>query len=227
MASRVRVIRAIVLGGVLGGAFGAVYVKLVRPWTMRWGATDQEVAQHLPGDDIVARPDFNATQAITIKARPDDVWPWLVQIGSGRAGWYSYDRIDNSGVPSASTVVPDLQRLGVGDLVPMVKGKEIGLIVKDMEPNRRMLWWDGKGEYTWEWVLAPIEDQSTRLVRRLRATYPPFFSTRMLYVALATSGDIVMVSRELRGIKERAERLARNRSLAQLNARVNAKELSP
>ena len=212
---------------VLGGVLGAVYLKVVRPWTMRWGATDQEVAQRLPGDEIVARADFNATQAITINARPEDVWPWLVQIGTGRAGWYSYDRIDNGGVQSARTVVPELQGLSVGDLIPMVKGKEIGLTVKEMEENRRMLWWDGKGEYTWEWVLLPIGDRRTRLIRRLRATYPPLLSPRMLYVGLATTGDIVMVSRELRGIKERAERLSSNRPLAQLSTATNAKELSP
>lgn len=222
MAAPVRGLRWILVGGVLG----AVYLKVVRPWTMRWGATDQEVDQHLPGDDVVARADFNATQAITIKARPEDVWPWLVQIGTGRAGWYSYDRIDNAGVPSARTVVPELQGLSVGDLIPMVKGKAVGLTVKELEPNRRMLWWDGKGEYTWEWILAPIGDQSTRLIRRLRATYPPFLSSRMLYVALATTGDIVMVSRELHGIKERAERLASDRPPAQLNTHLDAQELS-
>jgi len=221
MVRRVQILRWIFLGGVLGGA---VYLKVVRPWTMRWGATDHEVAQHLPGDDIVARADFNATQAITINAKPEKVWPWLVQIGTGRAGWYSYDRIDNGGVPSARSVLPELQGLRVGDLVPMVKGKEVGLIVKEMEPNRRMLWWDGKGDYSWEWFLAPIGDENTRLIRRLRATYPRFFSSRMLYVALATSGDIVMVSRELRGIKERAEGHASNHPLAPSHA--NAKELS-
>jgi len=86
-----------------GAALGALYFKVVRPWAMRWGATDDEFVRRMPGDDVVRRADFNATRAVTIHARPEHVWPWLVQIGSGRAGWYTYDRIDNGGVPSSET----------------------------------------------------------------------------------------------------------------------------
>jgi hypothetical protein len=81
----------------LGAGVSAVYVKVVRPWALRWGATGQEAARRLPGDGVVQRADFVATRAITIHAAPGQVWPWLVQIGSGRAGWYSYDRLDNAG----------------------------------------------------------------------------------------------------------------------------------
>ncbi len=191
-----------------GAALGALYFKVVRPWTMRWGATDDEVARRMSGDDVVRRADFNATRAVTIHARPEHVWPWLVQIGSGRAGWYTYDRIDNGGVPSSVAIVPELQHLAVGDLVPMVPGKDVGIWVKELEPNRRMLWWDKKGEYSWEWQLDPIDDESARLVTRLRATFPPLWSSKTPYVMLATTGDIVMIRKELLSIKARAERLA-------------------
>ena len=107
---------------------------------MRWGATNEEVARPQPGDDVLARPGFRATRAITIRARPEHIWPWLVQIGSGRAGWYAFDRIDNAGVPSAHRIVPELQDLKVGDLVPMVVGEEVGPRVRELELNRRMLW---------------------------------------------------------------------------------------
>ena len=80
---------------VLGADVSAVYVKVVRPWALRWGATDQEAARRLPGDGVVQRADFVATRATTIHATADQGWPWLVQIGSGRAGWYSYDRLDS------------------------------------------------------------------------------------------------------------------------------------
>jgi hypothetical protein len=113
------------------------------------GATRDEVARPLPGDLIVRKADFVATRAITIDAAPGRVWPWLVQIGSGRAGWYSYDRVDNAGRPSATAIIPELQHLQVGGLVPMVAGKDVGVWVKELEPGRRMLWWDRKGEYTW------------------------------------------------------------------------------
>jgi hypothetical protein len=130
-----------------------------------------------------------------------------VQIGSGRAGWYALDRIDNKGVPSARSIIPELQDLHVGDLIPMVVGKEIGPRVKEIEPARRMLWATGD-EFSWEWVLAPIDGGRTRLITRMHERYPPLFSRKMLYDAVASTGDIVMHWKELRGIKERAERLA-------------------
>jgi hypothetical protein len=97
----------------------------------------------------------------------------------------------------------------VGDLVPMVVGKEIGPRVKELEPNRRMLWWDGHGEFTWEWILDPLDDQTTRLLSRIQEAYPPLWSRRMAYGIVASTGDIVMVRKQLRGIRARAERLAR------------------
>ncbi|HET7518524.1 MAG TPA: hypothetical protein VFN05_12660 [Actinomycetes bacterium] len=202
-------VRQIALVGAVGGAgLLAVYLRLVRPWTMRWGATDEEVARPLSGDRLMTRPGFKATRAITIGAHPEHIWPWLVQLGSGRAGWYAIDRIDNAGIPSAQTVRPELQNLQVGDRIPMIAGEEVGPVVKELEPNRRMLWWDGKGEFTWEWLLEPVDDQTTRLLTRVQETYPPLWSRRMLYAIVASSGDIVMVRRQLRGIKARAERLA-------------------
>jgi len=202
-------LRQIVLASAAGGVgLLAAYLKLVRPWTMRWGATDEEVARPLPGDQLMARPGFKATRAITIGARPEHIWPWLLQLGSGRAGWYAIDRIDNAGMPSAQEIIPEFQHLRIGDLVPMVAGKQIGPVVKELEPNRRMLWWDGHGEFTWEWVLDSIDDRATRLLTRVQEAYPPLWSRRMLYGIVASTGDIVMVRRQLRGIRERAERLA-------------------
>ena len=202
-------LRQIALAGAAGAAgLLFLYLKHVRPWTMRWGATDEEVARPLPGDQLMARPGFRATRAITIAARPEHIWPWLVQLGSGRAGWYAIDRIDNAGMPSAQQIVPELQHLQVGDRIPMVAGQEVGPVVKELEPNRRMLWWDGQGEFTWEWLLEPIDDRTTRLLTRVQEAYPPLWSRRMLYAVVASTGDIVMVRRQLRGIKERAERLA-------------------
>ena len=201
-------IRARVLGFAVavGAGLAVVYVKVVQPWALRWGATDQEVSRPLPGDGVVQRADFVATRAITIHAAPGQVWPWLVQIGSGRAGWYSYDRLDNAGVPSATEIIPELQQLAAGDLVPMVAGKDVGLWVKELEPGRRVLWWDHKGEYSWEWLLEPAE-AGTRLVSRLRVTRHRW-TRRMLYEVVAVNVDIIMARKMLRGIKDRAERLA-------------------
>jgi len=197
----------IALGTAAAGAgLLAVYAKLVRPRAMRWGATEEEAARPLPGDEVVARADYGATRAITIDAPPQDVWPWLVQIGSGRAGWYTYDRLDNAGMPSATEIIAELQQLQVGDLIPMVAGKDIGVRVKELEPDRRMLWWDVKGEYSWEWLLEPV-DGRTRLIQRLRVTRHPW-TPKMLYELVAANGDVVMQRKLLRGVKQRAERLA-------------------
>jgi hypothetical protein len=193
---------------IAGGSFLG-YVLVVRPWTKRWGATDAEVAMELPGDALVARADYLATRAITIHASPSDVWPWLVQIGSGRGGWYSYDRLDNGGAPSANKILPEFQHLEVDDLVPMIPGGEVGVWVKEIEPGKRLLWWDRKGEYSWEWLLDPVGENQTRLITRLRATYPPLLSKRTIYALVATTGDIVMMRRCLLGIRHRAESSAR------------------
>ena len=84
-----------------------VYWGLIRPRQIRWGATGEEVARSLPGDEIVKHPSFNATRAVTIQARPENIWPWLLQIGSRRAGWYSLDFIDNAGIASSDQVIPN------------------------------------------------------------------------------------------------------------------------
>jgi hypothetical protein len=206
-----RTARIAVGAAAAGAGLLAAYWRIVRPWALRWGATEEEAARPLPGDEVVTKADYVATRAITIDAPAQDVWPWLVQIGSGRAGWYTYDRIDNAGVPSATEIIPELQQLEVGDLIPMVAGTDIGVRVKELEPHRRMLWWDEKGEYSWEWVLEPA-DGRTRLLNRLRVTKHPW-TRKMLYELVAANGDVVMQRKLLRGIKQRAERLAANHQI--------------
>jgi hypothetical protein len=208
VSSRTLHVAGIAVGAATAGAgLLAAYAKLVRPWALRWGATQEEAARALPGDGLVSKADYVATRAITIDAPPQDVWPWLVQIGRGRAGWYAYDRLDNAGMPSATEIIPELQQLQVGDLIPMVVGKDVGVRVKELEPDRRMLWWDEQGEYSWEWLLEPIDQQTTRLLNRLRVTKHPW-TRKMLYELVAANGDVVIQRKLLRGIKQRAERLA-------------------
>ncbi len=197
------------LSAVLG--LGAFYVLVVRPRVARWGATDEEVVRPLPGDAVVPGRAYVATRAITIDAPPDDVWPWIVQMGSGRGGWYALDRLDNGGVPSAEEVIPGLQDLQVGDLIPMGVGKDVGPRVLEMEPARRMLW-ATDDEFTWEWVLESRDGGQTRLVSRIRERYPPLLSRKMFYAIVASTGDVVMNWTQLKGIKRRAERLALSRA---------------
>jgi len=96
-----------------------VTAPLYRRWHLRWGATAAEVAGSMPGDALLPRAQFRATRAITIDAPPEAVWPWLVQVGCQRAGFYSNDLLDNLGRPSATTILSGLQHLQAGQWVPM------------------------------------------------------------------------------------------------------------
>lgn len=115
------------------------YGVCVRPRLMRWGASDDEVSGPYPGADVVPEGRRGPTMAVTINAPPDQVWPWLVQMGGDRAGWYSWDRLDNGGRPSAREVHPEWQDLAVGDYVKYWRGSQ-GAVdawqVAVLEPNR-------------------------------------------------------------------------------------------
>lgn len=102
--------------GVAGTAV-LVYAAWARSRLMRWGATDEEVTGAYPGAELVPHGQRAATMAVTIDAPPDQVWPWLVQLGGDRGGWYSWDRLDNGGRPSATEIHPEWQDLALGDYV--------------------------------------------------------------------------------------------------------------
>ena len=128
------------------------FFSLYRPWHLKWGATPEDLARSMPDDKIAHHPIFNATRVVTIEARAEDIWPWIVQIGFGRAGWYSYDIFDNLGRHSSERTVPELQHLKVGDLVPLGPGENSGMLVKEFVVGQSMLWWAGKdGQTTWAW----------------------------------------------------------------------------
>ena len=185
---------------------------IYRRWHLRWGATPDETGAAMPGDALYPHAQFQATRAITIAAAPHQVWPWLVQVGCLRAGWYSNDLLDNLGRPSATTVVPDLQHLEVGQWVPMSPKppptERTALKVDSFEVDEWMLW--TKPDSTWVWQLTPTADNGTRLVTRIHAVYDwrhPV--TAIAGVILMEFGDFAMMRRILLGIKARAESLAR------------------
>lgn len=184
-----------------------VYLVLIRPYTVRWGSTGEEITRVMAGDELVKNPTLNATRAVTINARPEEIWPWLVQLGCKRAGWYSYDRIDNAGIPSADRIIPEFQRLEAGDLIPFTPDGKAGMRVKEIEPNKWMLWVAQDSEFTWSWGLYPLDDTRTRLITRLRARYP-WTSRAIPFILLADMGDIVMMRKCMLGIKRRAEAAA-------------------
>jgi hypothetical protein len=126
------------LFGLLTALIGLIagYVAIVRPRLRAWGLDASEAALSLPGDDLVPDPSAVETRGITIAARPQAVWPWLAQMGYGRAGWYSYDALDNDN-PSATELLTTLPELRIGDVVPTHPGG--GFEVKVLEPNRALV----------------------------------------------------------------------------------------
>jgi hypothetical protein len=118
------------------------YFRWVRPRVFSWGATADEASRPMAGDALCPRPQLNATRAVTIAARPEDIWPWLLQWGWNRAGFYSYDLLDNLGRPSAQRVLPQFQRLAVGDWVPMSSKTTpyTAYRVTQLDPGALMLW---------------------------------------------------------------------------------------
>jgi hypothetical protein len=181
---------------------------LYRRWHLRWGATDDEVACAMPGDELVPRASFNATRAISVDAPPEAVWPWVVQMGHGRAGFYSYDLLDNAGYESADRLLPEHQSPQVGDWMPMAKkvNDTTAFRVGAYEANEWLLW--VKPDSTWAWKLQPLGDGGTRLIVRLKHRYDwTSPASTLVGLFLMEFGDFAMMRRALIGIKSRAEHL--------------------
>lgn len=159
----------------------------------------------MPGDDLLGDAAFVATRAITIDAGPERVWPWLVQVGFGRAGFYSYDWLDNLGRRSADVVLPQYQTPRLGDLAaPMAEpaNDHTAFTVAVLEPPTALVW--AKPDSTWAWRMADVGGGRTRVVTRLKSRYEvgPFLPVSL---ALMELGDFPMMRRMLLGLKERAE----------------------
>jgi len=215
--------RRLIGGAALVGAAVAAYTLVARPRYLRWGATRAEVARSLPGDDLAPDTSVGSTRAITIEAPVNDVWPWLVQIGYGRGGFYSYDWLENlfvalfggtCGYRSAETILPGHQRLSPGDYIPaappdVFSGRVVNVArwkVLALEPNRALVL-AGWGAF----VLEPIGTRATRLIIRSRG---PGAWGRLSHYLFWEPAHFVMERRMLIGIKARAERLARERHQA-------------
>jgi hypothetical protein len=164
----------------------------------------------LPGDDLVPYPTFNATRAISIAALPEQIWPWLLQVGVKRAGWYSYDILDNLGHPSAREIIPALQQVAVGDVVPMSPDGRQGTRIVALDLPRSMIW-GTLPDTIWVWVLEPLSDDTTRLITRIRSRYR-WLSPTIAFSMLIEFADIWMIRKMLLTLRERAEALAQAES---------------
>jgi hypothetical protein len=207
----VTVLLVIMLGwpGLVVGALGMLsvlgsYRLWIQPWQHRWGATDDEVRRAMPGDQLILDAAIT-TRAISIRAPAEQVWPWLVQLGYGRGGWYSYDWIDNDGRPSAEHVIPELQQLQAGDQILMLP--DMGLRVREVGPNRYFVAGDQEGG-TWCLALYPTPC-GCRLVSRWRVDWPLTPATA-LWILLCDPGAFIMERKMLKGIRSRAEATAQS-----------------
>jgi hypothetical protein len=193
------------LGAVSGVAALATYVFLIRPWHLRWGATDEEVNMTLPGDEFVENPKLNATHAITIHASAADVWPWLIQLGQKRGGFYStwLENLVGCNMQNANRIVPDWQDLRVGDEV-WLHPKAPPLRVLAIEPRRAIVL-----EKCWTFILCPIDEHTTRLIIRGRGEFNPDLKNRMLnfllWRGIFEPAHFIMERKMLLGVKQRAE----------------------
>ncbi len=194
--------------GVAVSAHVASY-GLWRNWCLTWGATRSEAEARFPGDDLLAEPDILTTRAIGIAAPADLVWPWLLQMGPGRAGAYTYDWIENVlglNMHSADVIIPELQHLSVGDAWQLGSRGPV-LRVTRLEPNRALVVRSDDGHWVWAFVLEPGQ-ATTRLMSRNRIAMPgaPWIA-RSFARYVMEPGSLIMERKMLMGIRARAERL--------------------
>jgi hypothetical protein len=213
-AGRRAAIRAggIAAGGLaVAGSLAVVTYPRWRTWCLTWGATGEEAARTLPGDDLLAVPDLISTRAIWIDAPPGAIWPWLAQMGPGRGGLYTYDWIENLfglNMHSVQVVLPQFQDVKVGDAHQLGKSGPI-LRVAMADPERTLVLRSDDGNWVWAFCLVGNE-AGTRFISRNRIATPgASWPSRAFYRYVMEPGSLVMERKMLTGIKERAERLAR------------------
>jgi len=195
-----------------------LYLLVIRPWMLHWGATAAEVTGPWPGDEFIPTPGFASTRALTIQARAAGVWAWLVQMGQDRAGTYSYNSLEHlMGIDTLNIdwIVPRFQQIAVGDQIRMATPARFGGrgpgIVMDLEPERTLVLGHGAGKRgsttpraTWAFLLSPVDDGSTRLIIRARvAGHLPL--AEKVAGFLVEPAHFLMERRMMLGIKQRAE----------------------
>jgi hypothetical protein len=214
MSTRTRAGALGALGGAAALAAGlAAYPVFFRRQCLTWGARPDEVSRTLPGDELLPGAGIVATRAITIDAPPAAIWPWLVQMGSGRGGVYTYDWIENLfglDMHSARRILPQHQDVKVGDEFPLGPGRPaMRVAVLDPEQTFTLRFADGN----WVWIFALFaEDGQTRLLSRNRIASPGAWPARLFGMLVMEPGSLIMERKMLLGIKERAEDLAREQA---------------
>lgn len=207
----------ITLGGAAAGA--AAYQIYGRPRIQNWGSHAGEVRRALPGDDLVETPEVRTTRAITLGAPPDAVWPWIVQMGQQRAGFYSYDgleRIAGLRIENADRIHPEWQDVEVGEKVYL--SPSAAMIVVETVPNEAFVLfreapvpgWDRPMRWSWAFVLQPLGADRTRLMVRTRVSGQPSGPVAWVLETPMEFLHFVMERGMLQGLKQRVETAARS-----------------
>lgn len=204
---------------------GATFVRLLRPWYRSWGASDEEITRPMPQDGQIHDPNLTTTRAITINARAEQIWPWIVQMGEPpRAGYYSYtwiERLQGLAIENTSRILPQFQTLNEGDALDQAGN----MMVLAVDPGRYVVL-GPPDVYDWlksTWIIAlyPIDEESTRLVTRVRArmsfagmlrAIPPPVWPFWLFI---DPGVFVMERKMMTEIKRHAEQLLSDAGCAQ------------
>jgi len=208
----VRVLKAGAAGLAAASAVAAGYPLLLRKRCLTWGARLDEVETEMPGDDLLPEAPLVTTRAVTVGAPPAEIWPWLVQMGPGRGGAYTYDWIENLfglNMHSADRILPEFQDLKVGDTMPMgAKGPVVRIEI--LEPDAAMVMRSEDGMWVWAFGLCPDDTEDvTRLVSRNRIAAPSSGpAARIFFRYVMEPGSLVMERKMLLGIKKRVERTA-------------------
>lgn len=204
------------------GGLTTLYLMVIRPWHLKWGATSEEADRLLPGDDLIPDAKINATHAITINATIEQVWPWIAQIGQGRGGFYSYEAIENAmglDIHNADRILPEFQNPQVGEKLPFAEGFSVPYAIVDA-PRTLVVHGDTRtgtvempglrpGDYLavqWGWYLERIDEHTTRFIERWRADYGSGLPNTLIYRLFMEPGAFVMERKMLLTIKERAEK---------------------
>ena len=202
-----------------------VYWFPVRRWMNRWGTTPSDLAREMAGDSLLADPTYSGTMAVIVNAKPEHIWPCLVQIGYRRGGLYSYDWLDRLfgylDRPSATRVLPEFQHLTAGDKIPVGRGPSWPVAV--VEPNHALVL-DmrnmGGIDWVWQFGLYPVDETRTRLISRSRVRSQAVWA-RLLTHAIEPAG-FLMTRRMLLGLKQRAEALRADTGETRANQRPAA-----
>ena len=212
MGRPARIVNTVVGVAASAAAIDGLYRRFLRDWVLTWGATPDEAARPLPGDELLDAADIVATRAIGIEAPPSAIWPWLVQMGPGRAGAYTYDWIENLfglNMHSAERIHADWQHLKVGDVLRSREDRP-GMRVEILDSERTLSNRSEAGDWVWTFVLDP-KAGTTRLISRNRIALKGAAAGQRLGSLVMEPGSLIMERKMLLGIKRRAERSSRQR----------------